>query len=36
VDYFVWQGEKPKEYHWYFEVFQRRQAEKGGARMVNF
>jgi len=32
VDFFVWQGEKPQEYHWYFKVFQRSQAGKDAAR----
>jgi len=36
VNFFVWRGEKPQEYHWYFKDFQRRQAEKGAVRIVKF
>jgi len=36
VDFSVWQGEKPQEYHWSFKDFQRRQAGKGGVMMVDF
>jgi len=36
VDFFVWQGEKPQKYHWYFKGFQRRQAGKDAVRIVKF
>ena len=36
VDFFVWQGEEPQEYHWYFKDFQRRQAEKDAVGIVKY